>query len=443
MNPQAVADWFATERGISRETLRAFNVQMEGENVLFPYPNGVKQRPDPTQQLREGQRRFYFTKGQLPELFVAPQSGESESAFLVEGETDAMRLWQELTANGVPTHVFGIGGINTWREELAEKYLSGYKRVYVILDNDQDYMVKGQVNDVWRQIRATVRRSKRVYLPQDAKDVCEFFALYDLETLQLYTQRMARSRFKPIDFSLPPPPVDWLLEGWIAKGDVTVLAGKGGLGKSVITMGLAAAILEGRHEFLGEEVHAHGKVLYIDEENPADVVYTRMLNWFGIDPSKHGANLRYLWECGIRLDRPEIADDLLDEAMEFRPAFMAFDSLTRLHGKEENVTGDMASIINDTLKPLARQTGAGVVLIHHHDKNAIGPRGSTDIVNAADAVIELYDNGMDTFRMVATKTRRRKRGSELLVGIVDKPGGGVEVKVNPGFDPALLAKLPL
>jgi len=347
--------------------------------------------------------------------------------FLVEGETDAMRLWQELGGN-LP--VVGIGGINTWRSSLSTN-LTSFKRVYVILDNDQDYMVKAQVDSVWREIRHDVPRAKRVNLPGDVKDLCEFFSRYDVETLDLYCKKASVSRFKPIDFSLPPPPVRWLLKDWIAMGDVTVLAGKGGTGKSWLTMALAMAVLNGSSECVGEKVYEHGRVFYTDEENPVDVVYKRMLQ-LGLDPMKTGTDLRFLWNNGVRLDRD--ADALLDEMLDFKPVFGVFDSLSRLHSGAENEQGEMGKLLNDCLKPLARETGAGVILIHHHDKGANAPRGSTDIVNAADAVIEVYDYGLNKFRMVLTKSRRRSRGPEIIIGITDQPDGSIKLVVDPPMD---------
>lgn len=401
-------------------------MQVDGSKVLFPYPNGVKERPDPTVPLAEGQRRFYFTEGRKPDLFQPLVQPDGDVAFLCEGETDTMRMWQE---TGGTTPVYGIGGINTWHEGLSEQ-LAPYKQVYTVLDNDEDYMVRGQVDAAWRKVRSDVRHAKRVPLPRDVKDVCEFFTRYDTDLLKQLCARMGRSRYTPVDFHLPPPPVNWLLEDWIAAGDVTVLSGKGGLGKSLIVQALGMAVIRGDATFLGQEVGVQGRVLLADEENPEDVVYSRMLR-FGLDPSLHSGSLRYLWNQHIRLDRDP--DTLLDEALEFDAKLLGLDSLTRMHTIDENSNSEVAKLFNEAITPLARETGAAVVLIHHHDKSGSGARGAGDIVNAADAAIDVFEEvgRPGHFTMRLAKSRRGIRGKELTVRIEDTPGGGLALVVNP------------
>jgi len=376
----------------------------------------LKERPDPTVP-HEG-KRFYFTAGRKPDLFQPPVQAAGDNAFLCEGETDTMRLWQE-TEGKVP--VYGIGGINTWHEGLAPQ-LDRYKQVYTLLDNDDDYMVRGQVDAAWRTIRRDVRHARRVSLPHDVKDVCEFFERYDLETLHMLTEKMAQSRFAPLDFTQPPPPTRWLLRDWIAMGDVTVLAGVGGLGKSLVLQALAIALIRGDADCFGQPVEEHGRVLLVDEENPPDVVYSRMLR-FGLDPAQHAGSLRYLLNQDLRLDRDP--DALLDEALDYKPVLIGLDSLTRLHTLDENSNAEIARLFNDSIKPLARDTGAAVVLIHHHDKSGLGARGAGDIVNAADCVIDVHalPGYADRFVLTVRKSRRGMRGVELHLRITDGDNG--------------------
>ena len=408
-------------------TLAAFGVKVDRGEVILPYANGEKRRPDPTMPLGE-KRRFYFTKDRKPVLFQPPVQAPSEVAFLVEGETDTMRTWQELGGN---VAVFGLSGVDTWRPELASR-LEPYKRVNVILDNDEDdYRNPGErpVDRVWRQIRTDLPNAKRTTLPFDVKDLCEFWDRYDAETLDKLVSRPTPSRFQPFDFSGPPPPVRWLLEGWIARGDVCLLVGKGGLGKSWVTMALTNALLRGDKALLGIPIHVWGKVLYADEENPPDVVHRRMVR-LGLDPTQHAGNLRYLWNQGVRLDRA--VEKLHDEAQDFKPVLTVLDSLTRMHAKDENNNGEMATILNDGVKPIARVSDSAVILIHHHDKTAKAARGAVDIENSADSVIECYGMGEANptkFKMKLTKSRRGAAGAELMVDITDHPDGSASLEL--------------
>jgi hypothetical protein len=394
----------------------------------MPYSNGTKERPNPTKPLGE-RRRFYFDKGKQPALYMQDTIRPSSTVFLVEGETDTMRLQQELRDDGTDTSVVGLSGINTWRSELAETFENA-DRVLVILDNDYDYMVVDQVEKAWRDIRNDLgKKARRVRLPHNVKDVCEFFDLYDLEHLRLVAKKgTGTSRYKPLDLTKPPPPPKWLIQDLVSLGDVTLLPGDPGLGKSWLTMGMCVAVAEGWTHLLHSEVKKQGRVLYVDGENPDDVVYHR-LNKLGLT-NKGQQNIRYLWNQGIRLDRN--AEEFLDEALDFEPELIVLDSLTRLHTKDENNNGEISALFNDGIQPLARETGAAVLLIHHTNK-AGGTRGATDIEGSVDNVLHIVSAGnMGKFLLRQGKSRRRLGGDEIVVEIRDDPTGSGAVTLEAG-----------
>jgi hypothetical protein len=55
---------------------------------------------------------------------------------------------------------------------------------------------------------------------------------------------LERSRFVPFDklMAYAPPEADWLWEGFLAEGSVTLLAGQPKVGKSTFTFALLAAL---------------------------------------------------------------------------------------------------------------------------------------------------------------------------------------------------------
>lgn len=399
-------------------------------DVRFPYSNGEKYRrnpllPIPSPDDKEDKKpRFTFTKGVKPGLFNSTDAGK-EFVFLVEGETDTMRLWQELH-NADPhtkTGIVGLSGINTWTDDLVS-YFEEAKKVYVVLDNDEDYMVQAQVDVAWREIRAAFgQKVSRVRLPAGVKDICEFFDYHDLETLRLCMSNVGSntSRYKPLNLRDDPPPPNWLVEGLISKGDTTLVVGPSGIGKSWLTLGVTLAVAEGWTSFLGlpmKNVPAGGgRVLYVDQENPLDVVLTR-LRQLGIT-ERGMENIRYLWNCGVRLDRDP--DKFLDEAMDFNPSLVVLDSLTRLHTQEENNAGAIAALMNNGITPLSRETGAATLLIHH-DNKAGDPRGSSDIMASVDAALQARRAGEEnpgSFFLKQIKSRRQLDGQHLFVSIRD------------------------
>ena len=424
-----VYEWFNQERGITKATLDAFGVSIaDNGDVTLVYPNGEKVRPNPTRPLGD-RPRFAFTKGQAPALYRAVNNRDPHGvAFLCEGETDTMRLWQEIEAANVKADVFGIGGLHTWKREFADE-LAPYSKVFVVLDNDADYKVAATVDHVWlHQIRHDLGpKAKRIQLPAGVKDLCEFFTFYDMDTLRDLS-RGTQSRFRPLDLTREPPPVDWLLDGLIAKADVNLFAGGEGLGKSMISMGLTVAVADGWTSFLGLPVYHQGRILYVDEENPEDVVFQR-LNRMGL---KNTQNVRYLWNNGIRLDKNP--DDFLAEVYDFQPELVVLDSLSRLHSLEENDMGSIGPLFNNVLKPMARESGAAVFMIHHHDKGGNGPRGSGDITASVDCVINCYPGAQNgEMNVQLRKSRRRLGGDQMKVRIIDRPDGALALDaVNYG-----------
>ena len=382
--------------------------------------------------LPNGKRVFLWPKGAALELFHAPLSTQSRHAFLVEGETDALRLDQELEGQ---TDVYGIPGIESWRDEWAAQF-EKYDHVWVILDNDPDYNVRARVDTAWRNIRHSFMALqgpsvKRVHLPEDVNDLCDFFARYDLGTLRVLAKRspVQQSRYRALDLTKEPPPVRWLVEDFICRGDIHLLIGEPGIGKSWLTMAMAVAIANGDDTFLGHAIQEHGRVLYVDEENPEDLIYDRFRK-LGIDRST-ARNIRYLNNAGIRLDGSD-ADVLVEEALDFEPALVVLDSLTRFHTEDENHAGAMAALFHNAIKPLARETGAGVVLIHHANKTDSNSsykrsRGSGDITASVDSGFDVRETGENSLVMATFKSRRKAQGDALYMTIQDTTDGHVQL----------------
>lgn len=422
-----VLKWF-TDKGIQAQTVSDFGIYVDDEGaVCFPYGTyGIKRRFG----IPEGTRSFRWTKGVDPQLFNLRDS-QKPNLFLVEGETDTMRLRQEVGDNP-DVGVIGLPGIETWRPDMAE-HLAAAQKIWVILDNDQDYKVAGRVDNAWRMIRGDIGpRARRIFLPKLTNDVCEFFEDYDMEALRTIVQRQPKpgdSRFKTLDLTLEPPPIHWLVESLICKGDIHLLIGEPGIGKSWLTMALTLAIAGQSDTFLGFPVHEHGRVLYFDEENPEDLVYNRMTK-LGMT-EETAKNIRYLNNVGIRLDKQ--ADDVIEEALEYEPSLVVLDSLTRFHTEDENHAGAMAGLFHNAIKPLARETGAAVVLIHHANKTDSNSsykrsRGSGDIPASVDAGYDVREIGESSLAVANFKSRRQAQGNTFYVSILDNADGGVDLK---------------
>ena len=409
------------ERGIKDETLEAFGITDDGDCIVFPH--GKQRRHDP-----DGTRHFYSTKGQPVGLLVGPRTGSDANgiAFLLEGETDTLRLYQEL---GGQFDVFGIPGINAWKDEWAEQ-LKGYETLYVILDNDADYKVAAVVDRTWIAIRRSVGSSaRRIVLPEGVNDLCEFFDAYNVDALRTLADRAIEHgswHYEALDLTKPLRKPDWLVEDLIAKGDLVMMIGEPGVGKSWVSMSLAVALAEGRTDWMGRKLMTTGRVLYVDEENPVSLVPYRLRKLGLTDEGMK--NIRFLHQQGVRLDRhPE---HLLEEALDYSPTLIVLDSLTRIHTKDENNAGEISKLFNDGIVPLVRQTGANVLVLHHVNKTDSTSsfnrsRGSSDISGVIDCGLDIRAQDTGGLTLHHYKSRWIGEGSRIHFKIEDTPDGSV------------------
>jgi len=416
-------NFFETERGITGETLIAFGAKSVEDTIIFPYENGEKAR-----KMGPGKREFKFTKGQTPSLFHAPDVPKESWCFLVEGETDCMRLWQEGYKN-----TYGMNGINGLKG-AAIKTLGAYTTVFVILDNDADYTTQRLVETAWGSMRGILgSKARRVTLPADVKDVCEFFESYTDDTFKTIMKGAIAGNYhyNPLDLSLEPPAYEWVVDSLICREDVTLLVGEPNVGKSWISLSLAVAMADEHPRWLGYDMTNHGKVLYVDEENAYSLIYHR-LQQLGL---RNKDNIRYLHQRGVRLDRN--FDRLLDDAIMYQPSLIVLDSLTRLHTKDENSAGAMAGLFNDAIGPLTRETGAAIMLLHHTNKGDSTSsynrtRGSSDIGASIDCGIDVRKTGTSSFSMCQYKARRTQVGKSRHIEILDTADGRVELVQTDG-----------
>lgn len=425
--------WFTDNKGIQPETLDAFGVNSDDDYdwVVFSFPRGEKKR-----YIGPGPRKFTGSSGRIG-LFTKKTEEELSYCFLVEGETDAMRLWQEGKDKGI-THIYGMSGIyGLYDEDLPA--LDNYKTVFVILDNDEQngYKPAASVDSAWNKLRKSLGlRARRVVLPDDVKDVVEFFDSYSINTFidLLKKSKEGTTHYTPLDLTAPPPEYEWLVHKLIARGDSTLLVGEPNVGKSWISLSLAVAVANGDDKWLKWDLNHQGRVLYIDEENPHDVVYHR-LRQLGL---KRHENMRYLHRQGVRLDRR--FDLLLDEAIAYQPSLIVLDSLTRLHTQDENNAGAMAGLFNDSINVLTKETGSAILILHHTNKgdstsSYVRTRGSSDIGAAVDCGLEARAESPGRFRLIHFKSRRKQAGDVTHIEIKDQPGNKVNLELVTNNEP--------
>jgi hypothetical protein len=430
------ARWFETRRGIRRETLEAFGIETEDDGVTIPYPDGaVKHRA--TLEKVDGRHKMWFAPtcpdGQPP--FLPPDYSGGKRQIVWEGETDTMAAWQAAPSDVKPT-ILGMGGANAFgpkgfSPERIQALFGDAEHVFFPLDNEDPYegnIAYETVERAWKQIREALGpKAHRVRLPGNVQDGCEFFSQFDWAAFEVLLEDAAKPsyHFKALDLTGDPPEYDWLVDNFLAKGDIALLIGDGGVGKSWITMDLSCHMAAEKDDWLGMALDGV-KVMTVDQENP-EVTVRQRLHSLGLRDA-HAPNMRYVWYQNVLLDNQEQVTKLYDDVSTFNPDLLVIDSLSRVHLRNENANEEMNPLINGAIYPLARQLGVTVVMIHHVAK-AGGSRGATAIRNAADLCLDISNSEDETWQIIRPDKLRSVApwGHSLYTRRVEDDEGNISI----------------
>ena len=177
-----------------------------------------------------------------------------------------------------------------------------------------------------------------------------------------------------------PPPVPWLAPPVLPRAALTALYARGGDGKSLFSMALAAAIAHGG-ELAGIECE-HGTTVYLDAENGEHEIHRRVYT-LGLPAS--GVQVADASRLDLRRDMAEVEAVVREKT----PDLLVLDSFRSMTpGMEENATDQTARAL-DPLRRLAHESGAAILLIHHANKAGKDYRGASSIRDGVDVLWHL------------------------------------------------------
>src|SRR5438128_1450340 len=94
----------------------------------------------------------------------------------------------------------------------------------------------------------------------------------NIDLLRLQTEADASANRQLVEINVadllskPPDPVDWIWDGYVPRGMLTLWHGAGGVGKSLTVLAMLRAAISGSR-FLGRDTWPV-RAAYIDAENP-------------------------------------------------------------------------------------------------------------------------------------------------------------------------------
>jgi hypothetical protein len=199
-------------------------------------------------------------------------------------------------------------------------------------------------------------------------------------------------------------PLQWLVDGAIPHGTVTLLAGAPTVGKSTAALDLAARLASDElpRRWLGQSIQGTpGVVAYLSGEDPEGIVNARLE---ALDPDDTAERLLLLTDaegglsgvCDRLKKLPELALLIVDPARKY------------LDGDEDGSAS--ASEFFTALEQLAIRQKCAVVVIHHLTKNACprslegvraALRGSSVWTDRPRVMLAMYRHGEHTMAGVA------------------------------------------
>jgi archaellum biogenesis ATPase FlaH len=173
--------------------------------------------------------------------------------------------------------------------------------------------------------------------------------------------------------------IEWIVDRLVPKQSITLLHGKGGIGKTWISLILANAVSK-NIPFM--DLPTQGMtVVFTDFENSLPVLVERV--------KKIGASDVLFWHNTNERRPPKLDREDWEQYKSLPIGLLIFDTLRASQSKDENSSQDMAFIMS-RLKEL-RDMGFTIFLLHHTPKsNDRTYKGSTAIMDLADHVLSLH-----------------------------------------------------
>lgn len=175
----------------------------------------------------------------------------------------------------------------------------------------------------------------------------------------------ARLLFRSMDI-VEEENIDWIWFPYLARGEMTVLEGDPGLGKSYLAQVVSAAICDGEKlPSVKRQKAVMGRVVYFDMENSAGTVTKKRLVENGLE------NLASFVQCEepFSIDDDEAMGDIYDYFEKVKPTLAVFDTLNTYIGKADAFKGHEVQQAMGRFRELAKRFNCAVLVLRHLTKS--------------------------------------------------------------------------
>lgn len=202
---------------------------------------------------------------------------------------------------------------------------------------------------------------------------------YKGDVVDNYEEKMVVMDYKSLmNYKIVKQP--YLIDNILPEGEVVILAGKRGDGKTWIAMEEGLGVCSGTDVF-GEKVKEKKKVMFIDEEGGEGNMANRMqLLAKGKDLENDDLDFISLSFSGLKLDQPmskkfKEFEELLDR---HRPNLVIIDCLQRVVSIDiDKENAQISEMFTGIMRPFIKKYGMTFLLIHHLRKSPTGNQGNS------------------------------------------------------------------
>jgi archaellum biogenesis ATPase FlaH len=219
--------------------------------------------------------------------------------------------------------------------------------------------------------------------------------------------------------------IDWIWYPYLARGELTILEGDPGLGKSYLAEIVGRHIVDGKRlPSVKTRKRVRGRVAYFDIENdPNTVTKNRML-----ENACRNMKDYYQETTPFMIDDDEALDVVYEALERVRPTLVVFDTVNTYIGRADtHKTSETQQAMGQFLE-IAKRFNCAVLVLRHltkstKEKALYRGQGSIAFAGIARVVLTVgsHPDEDDTLVMAVTKLNVAKRPPALTFSIVELP----------------------
>jgi hypothetical protein len=224
---------------------------------------------------------------------------------------------------------------------------------------------------------------------------------------------------------LVPPEQRWLIEGLWGAEAVGILGGEPKCCKSFLALDMAVSVASATPCLRRFPVARTGRVLLFAAEDSLAVVRQRLDGICATcDLDLADLDLQVITAPTLRLDLELDRNRLEETVRALRPALLVLDPFVRLHRIDENVSAEVAPLL-EYLRSLQRRYQTAVVLVHHarkggaHMRGGQALRGSSELHAWGDSNLYLRRSGDHDRLALAIEHRAAASSTGLALHVDD------------------------